>query len=186
MFSPLARGKASWDGDLQCETYSDQTVRHELLFFFCSLRFCVYCDSYFTANAWIHERQKIAMSTKRESWKYLNFNLDKNIDRLIKRRNNAEGLFLKQLIAAVCHREEIPSLLPDLSNLARWMFRISAKFLLRLSRSFLFIDVRILFPCSWISLFEGSREAKYYCYIRGTANIILQSDPLTEKKGVQI
>lgn len=24
MFSPLARGKASWDGDLQCETYSDQ------------------------------------------------------------------------------------------------------------------------------------------------------------------
>lgn len=99
MFSPLARGKASWDGDLQCETYSDQTVRHELLFFFCSLRFCVYCDSYFTANAWIHERQKIAMSTKRESWKYLNFNLEKNIDRPIKRRNNAEvkGYFWSSL-----------------------------------------------------------------------------------------
>ena len=34
MFSPLARGKAGWDGDLQCEEYSDQTVRHKLLFSF--------------------------------------------------------------------------------------------------------------------------------------------------------
>ena len=34
MFSPLARGKAGWDGDLQCEEYSHQKVRHKLLFSF--------------------------------------------------------------------------------------------------------------------------------------------------------
>ena len=34
MFSPLARGKAGWDGDLQCEEYSHQTVRRKLLFSF--------------------------------------------------------------------------------------------------------------------------------------------------------
>ena len=33
MFSPLARGKASWDGGVEFEEYSDQTVRHKLLFF---------------------------------------------------------------------------------------------------------------------------------------------------------
>ena len=37
MFSPLARGKAGWDGGLQCEEYSEQTVRHKLLFFLYAL-----------------------------------------------------------------------------------------------------------------------------------------------------
>lgn len=99
MFSPLARGKANWDGDLQCETYSDQTVRHELLFFFCSLRFCVYCDLYFTANAWIHERQKIAMSTNESLENIWILIWKKIIDRPIKRRNNAKvkGYFWSSL-----------------------------------------------------------------------------------------
>lgn len=34
MFSPLARGKAGWDGGVEYEGYCDQTVRPKLLFFF--------------------------------------------------------------------------------------------------------------------------------------------------------
>ena len=39
MFSPLARGKAGWDGGLDFEDGLDQTVRQKLLFSF-RISFC--------------------------------------------------------------------------------------------------------------------------------------------------
>lgn len=40
MFSPLARGKAGWDGGLDFEDGLDQTVRQKLLFSFRVSSFC--------------------------------------------------------------------------------------------------------------------------------------------------